>query len=36
MLRNNIDEKTFIFPAARNAEIDGLKGRGGRVVSLFE
>ena len=36
MLRNNIDEKTFVFPAAPNREVKGLKGKGGKVTALFE
>ena len=36
MLRNNIDEKTFVFPGAPCREIAGLKGKGGNVIPLFE
>lgn len=36
MLRNNIDEKTFVFPATPCREIPGLKGKGGHVLPLFE
>ncbi len=35
MLRNNIEEKTFVFPGAPCREIEGLKGKGGKVIPLF-
>jgi hypothetical protein len=35
MLRNNIEEKTFIFPGKLRPEIAGLKGKGGKVIPLF-
>jgi hypothetical protein len=35
MLRNSIDEKTLIFPGKLRLEIDGLKGKGGKVTPLL-
>jgi hypothetical protein len=35
MLRNNIAEKTFVFPGKLKPEIPGLKGKGGKVIPIF-
>ena len=35
MLRNNIAEKTFIFPGRLRPELEGLKGKGGKVIPMF-
>ena len=35
MLRNNIAEKTFVFPGKIRPDISGLKGKGGKVVPIF-
>lgn len=35
MLRNNIAEKTFVFPGKIRSDISGLKGKGGKVIPIF-
>lgn len=35
LLRNNIAEKTFIFPGRVRRDMQGLKGKGGKIVPLF-
>ena len=35
-LRNSIDEETFVCPGAIRRDVEGLKGKGGRMLSLFD
>lgn len=35
-LRNNVAEKTFVRPAVFRRDVEGLKGKGGRIVPLFD
>lgn len=34
IVRNNIAEKTFIFPGRLRPEVEGLKGKGGKAVGV--
>lgn len=36
ILRNNIQEKKMPSPATFNPEVQGLKGKGGKAVPLFQ
>ena len=35
-LRNNIAEEKFVCPGAIRRDVEGLKGKGGGMVSLFD
>jgi hypothetical protein len=35
MLRNNIADKTFVFPGKIRPDISGVKGKGGKVIPIF-
>ena len=36
IVRNNIAERTFANPALLRPDIKGVKGKGGKSISLFE
>jgi hypothetical protein len=36
LLRNNIEEKTFVHPGYLKPELKGVRGKGGRAIPLFE
>ena len=35
ILRNNLEERTFACPGLLRPDIEGLRGKGGRMVPLF-
>lgn len=35
MLRNNHEERKFVFPARIRVDIDGLKGKGGKIIPIY-